>query len=132
MSIVKPPSFEELVKTYGSPKKAIIHLIEAGFSPEQVEWKMGIPYCRIRLYMEDVEPKTSIPFSKIVEVYERLAILRGKKGKETAVAKFFQNPDLPLGIKARFALGALTEESVGFATFTARVAFPVSNVLPWD
>ena len=44
----------------------------------------------------------------------------------------FQNPDLPLGIKARFALGALTEESVGFSTFTARVAFPVSNVLPWD
>jgi len=82
--------------------------------------------------MEDVEPKTSMPFSKIVEVYELLAILRGKKGKETELAKFFQNPDLPLGIKARFALGALTEESVGFSTFTARVAFPVSNVLPWD
>jgi len=112
MSIVKPPSFEELVKTYGTPKKAIIHLIEAGFSPEQVEWKMSIPYYRIRLYMEDVEPKTSIPFSKIVEVYERLAVIRGKKGKETTLAKFFQNPDLTLEIKARFALGTLTQESL--------------------
>lgn len=83
MSIVKPPSFEELIKTYGSPKKAIIRLIEVGFSPEQIEWKMGIPYYRIRLYMEDVEPKTSMPFSKIVEVYERFAVIRGKKGKET-------------------------------------------------
>jgi hypothetical protein len=132
MSIAKPPSFEELVKTYGTPKKAILHLIEAGFSPEQVEWKMGISYHSIRLYMEDVEPKTSIPFSKIAEVYELLAILRGKKGKETELAKFFQNPDIPLGIKARFALGALTEESVGFSTFAACVAFPVSNVLPWN
>jgi len=112
MSIVKPPSFEELVKTYGTPKKAILHLIEAGFSPEQVEWKMGIPYYRTRLYMEEVEPKTSIPFSKIVEVYERLAVIRGKKGKETTLAKFFQNPDLTLEIKARFALGTLTQESL--------------------
>jgi len=112
MSIVKPPSFEELVKTYGSPKKAILHLIEVGFPSEQIEWKMGIPYYRIRLYMEDVEPKTSMPFSKIVEVYERLAVIRGKKGKETALAKFFQNPDLTLEIKVRFALGTLTQESL--------------------
>jgi DNA ligase-1 len=112
MSIVKPPSFEELVKTYGSSKKAILHLIDVGFSPEQIEWKMGIPYYRIRLYMEGVEPRTSIPFSKIVEVYERLAVIRGKKGKETALAKFFQSLDLTLETKARFALGVLTQESL--------------------
>jgi len=112
MSIVKPPSFKELIETYRSPKKAILHLIEAGFSPEQIEWKMGIPYHRIRLYMEGIEPKTGTPFSKTVEVYERLAVLRGKKGKETELAKFFLNPDLPLEIKTRFALGALTEESL--------------------
>lgn len=112
MSIVKPPSFEELVETYGSPKKAILHLIEVGFSPEQIEWKMGIPYHRIRLYMEEKEPKTGMPFSKIVEVYERLAVLRGKKGKETELARFFQNPELPLEIKVRFALGTFTEENL--------------------
>jgi len=112
MSIVKPPSFEELVKTYGTPKKAILHLIEAGFSPEQIEWKMGIPYHRIRLYVEDIQPKIAVPFSKIVETYERLAVLRGKKGKETELAKFFQNPELTLEIKARFALGILTEENL--------------------
>jgi DNA ligase-1 len=112
MSLVKPPSFEELVKTYGSAKKAILHLIEAGFSPEQIEWKMGVPYHRIRLYMEDVEPKINMPFSKIVDVYERLAVLRGKKGKETELTKFFQDPELTLEIKARFALGALTEENL--------------------
>jgi DNA ligase-1 len=112
MSIVKPPSFEELAKIYGSPEKAVLHLIEAGFSPEQIEWKMGIPYYLIRLYMEGVEPKIKVPFSKIVEVYERLAVLRGKKGKETELAKFFQNPELPLWVKARFALGTLTEENL--------------------
>jgi len=112
MSIIKPPSFEELVETYGSPKKAILHLIEAGFLPEQIEWKMGVPYHRIRLYMEEIEPKIGMPFSKMVNVYERLAVLRGKKGKETELARFFQNPDLTLEIKARFALGALTEENL--------------------
>ena len=112
MSIVKPPSFEELVETYGSPKNAVLHLIEVGFSPEQIEWKMGIPYHRIRLYMEGAEPKGGVPFSKIVEVYERLALLRGKKGKETELATFFKNPELTLEIKARFALGTFTEESL--------------------
>lgn len=112
MSIVKPPSFKELVETYGTPKKAILHLIEAGFSPEQIEWKMGIPYHRIRLYMEGIELKTGISFSKIVEIYERLAVLRGKKGKETELAKFFKKPQLTLEIKVRFALGVFTDDSL--------------------
>lgn len=112
MSIVKPPTFKELVKTYGTPKAAVLHLLEAGFSPEKIEWRMGIPYHLIRLYMEGTEPKKGIPFSKIVEIYERLAVLRGKKGKETELAKFFQNPKLTLEIKARFALGTFTDENL--------------------
>lgn len=113
MSVVKPPSFEELVKTYGSPMKAVLHLIETGSSPEQIEWKMGIPYHIIRLYMDGVEPKTGIAFSKIVDLYERLAVIRGKKGKETELVKFFQDQGLPLEVKARFALGSLLDESTG-------------------
>jgi DNA ligase-1 len=112
MSIVKPPSFRELVETYGSPKAAVLHLIEAGFSPEQIEWKIGVPYHRVRLYMEGIEPKVGASFSKVVEIYERLAILRGKKGKETELAKFFREPELPLEFKIRFALGVVTEENL--------------------
>jgi len=112
MSIVKPPSFKELVEAYGSPQKAVLSLIKSGFTPEQIEWKMGVPYHLIRLYMEGIEPKVGIPFSEIVEVYERLAVIRGKKGKETELAKFFKNPELTLEIKARFALGTLTEENM--------------------
>jgi DNA ligase-1 len=112
MSIVKPPSFKELVEAYGTPQKAIIHLIETGFSPEQIEWKIGVPYYRIRLYMNGIEPETDILFSKIVEVYERLTVLHGKKGKETELTKFFLNPNLTLEVKVRFALGTFTEESL--------------------
>jgi DNA ligase-1 len=112
MPIVKPPTFNELVKTYGTPKAAVLHLLKAGFSPDQIEWRMGIPYHLIRLYMEGITPKKAIPFSKIVEIYERLAVLRGKKGKETELAKFFQNPKLSLEIKVRFALGAFTDENL--------------------
>jgi DNA ligase-1 len=112
MSIVKPPTLKELIEAYGSPKEAILKLIEAGFSPEQIEWRTGIPYYLIRLYMEGIQPKKDMFFAKIVEVYERLAVLRSKKGKETELAKFFQNPILPLEVKARFALGTITEESL--------------------
>lgn len=42
--------------------------------------------------MEDVEPKTSMPFSKIAEVYELLAILRGKKGKRNRTGKVLPKP----------------------------------------
>ncbi|MGB9960445.1 MAG: ATP-dependent DNA ligase [Candidatus Bathyarchaeales archaeon] len=112
MSTVKPPTLKELIEAYGSPKEAVTRLIEAGFSPEQIEWKTGAPYYLIRLYMDGKTPKKDMPFSKIVEVYERIAVLRGKKGKETELAKFFQNQELPLETKTRFALGIITEESL--------------------
>jgi len=112
MSVVKPPTIKELIEAYGSEKEAVLRLIEAGFSPEQIEWRTGIPYYLIRLYMEGKEPKKDMPFSKIVEVYERLAVLRGKKGKETELAKFFQTAELPLEVKARLALGTITDESL--------------------
>jgi DNA ligase-1 len=112
MSVVKPPTIKELIEAYGSEKEAVLRLIEAGFSPEQIEWRTGIPYYLIRLYMEGKEPKKDMPFSKTVEVYERLAVLRGKKGKETELAKFFQTAELPLEVKARLALGTITDESL--------------------
>jgi len=112
MSVVKPPTLKELIEAYGSEKEAVLRLLEAGFYPEQIEWRTGIPYYLIRLYMEGKEPRKDMPFSKIVEVFERLAILRGKKGKETELAKFFQTSELPLEVKARLALGTITDESL--------------------
>lgn len=112
MSLVKPPTLKELIEAYGSMKMAVLRLVEAGFTPEQIEWKTSIPYYRIILYMEGKDLKKDVPFTKIVEVYERLAVLRGKKGKETELAKFFKSFELPLEIKARFALGVITEESL--------------------
>lgn len=112
MSTVKPPTFEELVKTYGSPRAAVMHLIQSGFTPEKIEWKTGIPYYLIRLYMEGVEPRGKALFQGIVKVYERLAVLRGKRGKETELSSFFQKSDLDLELKVRLVLGAITEESL--------------------
>ncbi|RLI29713.1 hypothetical protein DRO50_01020 [Candidatus Bathyarchaeota archaeon] len=112
MPVVKPPTFEELVKTYGSPKAAITHLIESGFTPEKIEWKIGVPYYLTRLYMEGVEPARDTPFIEIVKVYERLAVLRGKRGKETELTKFFQTFNLDLETKIRLALGSITDESL--------------------
>lgn len=112
MTQVKPPTLKELVETYGSLREAVLRLVEAGVSPEQLEWKTGIPYYLIRLYMDGKEPKKDMPFLKIGEVFERLSMLRGKRGKETELAKFFQNPEISLEVKARLALGKITEESL--------------------
>jgi len=112
MTTVKPPSFDELVRMYGSRKAAIQHLLDSGFTPEEIEWKMGIPYYLTRLYMNDFKATNLTPFSSVVQTYERLALLRSKKGKETELAKFFQRSDLDLKLKTRLALGSLTEESL--------------------
>lgn len=112
MSLVKPPSFEELVREYGSCKAAVQHLLNSGFQPEEIEWKFGVPYHRIRLFMEGIEPKNSMPFSSVAKVYERVALLRSKKGKETELAKFFQQTKLGLEIKVRLALGKISEENL--------------------
>jgi len=112
MTLVKPPTFEKLVETYGSPKAAVQHLIESGFTPEEIEWKLGIPYYLIRLFMEGIEPTKPTTFLSVVKVYERLAVLRSKKGKETELSRFFQREHLTLETKVRLALGILTEESL--------------------
>jgi len=112
MTLVKPPTFEKLVETYGSPKAAVQHLIESGFTPEEIEWKLGIPYYLIRLFMEGTQPTNPTTFLSVVNVYERLAVLRSKKGKETELFRFFQREDLTLEMKVRLALGIFTEESL--------------------
>jgi len=112
MTLVKPPTFDDLVKIYGSSQAAVLHLLEAGFTPEEVEWKMGVPYHLIRLFMIGAQLKNPTPFSEVVRVYERLAVVRSKRGKETELTKLFQTEGLSLEMKTRLALGALTEENL--------------------
>lgn len=112
MTVVRPPSFEELVRKYGSRQAAVRHLLNSGFKPEEIEWKVGVPYYLIRLFMVDVRLTNPTPFSNVVEVYERLALLRSKKGKETELMRFFRQEDLRLEVKTRLATGVLTDENL--------------------
>ena len=127
MTVVKPPAFEELVQTYGSSKAAVQHLIESGFTPEQIEWKWEVPYHLIRLFMAGAPLKNPTPFSSVVKVYERLTVLRSKKGKETELAQFFQREDLSLEMKTRLALGTLTDEDLKVGPGTVERAISIAT-----
>ena len=127
MSIVKPPTLKDLVKTYGSEKAAVLHLLRSGFTPEQIEWKFGIPYYLIRLYMEGFEHRGKASFSEIVGLYDRLALLRSKKGKETELTKFFQRKDLSLEFKVRLSLGKLVDESLKIGPGTIERALSIAT-----
>jgi hypothetical protein len=122
MTLVRPPSLEELIKTYGSPQAAIQHLLESGFTSEEIEWKLSIPYYLVRLFMEGKQPTNLTLFSSIVKTYERIAILRSKKGKETELANFFKRDDLSLEMKTRFALGIMAGESLKVGPGTIETA----------
>ena len=37
MIVVKPPSFDELVRKYGSRQAAVQHLLDFGFKPEEID-----------------------------------------------------------------------------------------------
>jgi len=112
MTVVKPPSFNELVRKYGSRQAAVQHLLDSGFKPEEIEWKHGVPYHLIRLYISGRRLTNPALFSSVVNTYERLALLRSKKGKETELVKFFKREDLSLEVKTRLATGLLTEENL--------------------
>jgi len=130
MTLVRPPSLEELIKTYGSPKAAIQHLIESGFTPEEIEWKLGIPYYLVRLYIEGKKLTDTTLFSSVVKAYERIAVLRSKKGKETELANFFKRDDLSLEMKTRFALGVMAEESLKIGSGTVETAISLATGEP--
>jgi DNA ligase-1 len=112
MTVVKPPSFDELVRRHGSRQTAVQHLLDSGFKPEDIEWKMGVPYYLTRLFMAKAKLTNPTLFSSVVSTYERLALLRSRKGKETELTKFFKRDDLSLEFKTRLALGTLTNESL--------------------
>jgi len=112
MTLVKPPTSEEIIKTYGGLKEAVRHLIKVGFTPSEIERKLGIPYYLVRLFMEGFQPKDPTLFLNIVKIYDRLAILRGKKGKETELTKFFLKNNLSLEVKLRLVLGKVTDENL--------------------
>lgn len=112
MTAVKPPSFDDLIRMYGSRQAAVQHLLDSGFKPEDIEWKIGVPYYLIKLFMAGIKLTNPTLFSSVTGVYERLAVLRSKKGKETELSKFFQRKDLSLEVKTRLALGTLTDENL--------------------
>ncbi len=112
MTLVKPPSFDELKKMFGSPSAAVKHLIDSGYTPEDISWRWDVPYYLVKLYGSGFEPRKSTPFSRIIKVYERIALLRSKKGKETELVKFFKTADLDLEVKTRLALGKIVDESL--------------------
>jgi len=112
MTVVKPPSFDELVRIYGNRQAAVQHLLDSGFKPEDIEWKFDVPYYLIRLFMAGLKLTNPTMFSSVVNTYERLALLRSKKGKETELTKFFKRDDLTLEVKTRLALGTLTDENL--------------------
>jgi DNA ligase-1 len=112
MPVVKPPSFDELVRIYGSRQAAVQHLLGSGFKPEEIEWKIGVPYYFIRLHMMRVKLTNATMFSSVVRMYERLALLRSRKGKETELTKFFMRSDLSLEVKTRLSLGTITDENL--------------------
>ncbi len=112
MTTVKPPSFDELVRRYGGRQAAVQHLLDSGFKPEEIEWKFGVPYYLIRLFMAGVKLSGRVLFSSVADSYERLALLRSKKGKETELVKFFTREELSLEVKVRLITGRLTEENL--------------------
>ena len=113
MSLVEPPSLSELVRAYGSLRAAIEHLVDSGLTPERIEWKYGVPYHAVKLYISGFQPENPLLFSEIVELYDRIALLRSKKGKETELAKFLQSKEgVSLDTKIRLALGKITAENL--------------------
>jgi DNA ligase-1 len=127
MTVVKPPSFDELVRKYGSRQAAVKHLLNSGFKPEEIEWKMGVPYYLIRLSMAGVKLTNPVLFSSVVEIYERLAVVRSKKGKETELTKFFMRKDLSLEVKIRLALGTITDESLKIGPGRVEIAISLAT-----
>jgi DNA ligase-1 len=112
MTLVKPPSFNQLVKLYGSASKAVLHLLKAGYSPGEISWKMNVPYYLIRLYMNGNDVFKEPLFYEITRVYDRLSLVRGK-GKETELVRFISREDLDLETKIRLALGRIVDENLG-------------------
>jgi len=127
MTAVKPPSFDELVRRYGSRQAAVQHLLDSGFKPEDIEWKMGVPYYLIRLFMTGVKLINPTLFSNVVKTYERLALLRSKKGKETELGKFFMRQDLSLEVKTRLATGRLADENLKVGPAMIERAISLAN-----
>jgi len=112
MTFVKPPKPKEIIEAYGGLTETVRRLVKTGFSPDEIVLKLGLPYYLVQLFIHGFEPKDPTLFANVVKIYDRIAVLRGKKGKETELTNFFLRKGLSLEVKLRLALGKVTDENL--------------------
>lgn len=110
VKIVRPPSFEALEKEAKSPMEAVQFLVRAGYSVDQIVRKSGLPYYLVQLYKRRIVPVNRYPFHEVTKYYDRIAVVRSKRGKKTVLVKFFRNPHIDFSTKVKLALGRIVEE----------------------
>lgn len=108
--VVKPPSFETLIEEGKSELEAVRFLEKAGYTTDQIAAKSGLPYHIVELYRRGIVPTNRHPFYEVTKYYDRIAMIRSKRGKKTVLVKLLKNPYIDFSTKVKLALGRIAEE----------------------
>jgi len=111
MTFVKPPTFNEILRQVGSRRKAVQYLAKLGYTCEKIVEKSGLPRFLVNIYLFGEEPKSKFPFIKISKIFDRIALLRSRRGKETELTSFLKIPEIDFETKVRLALAKIFDEN---------------------
>jgi len=110
MSIVKKPSFTDLVKLKGSVKDAIKELVNSGEDIYVLSREHNIPLHIILMYINNYEIKSDLKFIDIIQYFNKINSLQSIKGKTTELTKYLNEFPIDYEMKIRFILGRLVDE----------------------
>lgn len=91
MAFVKPLTFNNILKQVGSKRKAVQYLAKLGYTCEKIVEKSGLPKFLINIYLFGEESKSKFPFIKVTKIFDRIALLRSRRGKETELIRFLKH-----------------------------------------
>ncbi len=111
MTFVKPPTFNEILRQVGSRRKAVQYLAKLGYTCEKIVEKSGLPRFLVNIYLFGEEPKSKFPFIKVSKTFDRIALLRSRRGKETELTSFLKIPEIDFETKVRLALAKIFDEN---------------------
>ena len=112
MSVIKPPSFDKLVKRYGEVG-ALKFVLSSGLTPKEVSYKYGVPYHRVLLVSRGLNGFEGMKYSDLTLAYDRIALARGKKAKEAYIVRLISRGEIPVEPLVRLLTGKIWDVKIG-------------------
>jgi len=127
LSLIKPPSLDEIATSGGTLDAAMSSMIRQGLSDIEIARKLNIPFHLIILIRKHYKINNKVLFKSLTDHYDRISSMSSIKGKRTEVSRFLYKFPISYEKKIRLILGEISDIAYGVGEETILEALRLSK-----